>query len=132
MKKILVLIIGLGLLHHAKAQGHTIAVYHAPVYVYRPGLSFGVGYFSPFYSPYGYYNPYGPYIPYGSVYHRQSKLERKEEDIRMDYADKIYSVRQDQSLSKKEKRQTVRALKKQRNQEIHELVANYHKQPPTQ
>ena len=130
MKKLSILLFGLGLLYHAKAQGHAVAVYHAPVYVYRP--NFGVGYFSPFYSPYAYCNPYGVYIPYGSGYHRQTKLERKEEDIRMDYVDKIYSVRKDPSLTSKEKRQTVRSLKKRRNQEIHDLVVNYHKQPPTE
>jgi hypothetical protein len=41
-------------------------------------------------------------------------------------------VRQDDSLTNKQKRQEVRALKKQRDQEIHDLVADYHKKPKIQ
>jgi hypothetical protein len=41
-------------------------------------------------------------------------------------------VRQDDSLTNKQKRQEVRTLKKQRDLEIHDLVASYHKQPKIQ
>jgi hypothetical protein len=66
------------------------------------------------------------------MYNRPSKLQKEEEDIRSDYADRIYSVRQDDSLTNKRKRQEVRVLKKQRDQEIHDLVADYHKKPKIQ
>jgi hypothetical protein len=59
-------------------------------------------------------------------------MQREEEDIRSDYADRIYSVRQDDSLTNKQKRQEVRVLKKQRDQEIHELVVSYHQRPRNQ
>jgi hypothetical protein len=132
MKKCMVIAICLALVYGAQAQhGHVVAVYHGPVYVYRPSLSFGVGYFAPFYSPFGYYGfPYSGYYPYAG-YSSPSKLQRQEADIRADYEDRIYSVRQDSSLTKKEKRQNIRSLKKQRDQEIHDLVANYHKEPVT-
>jgi hypothetical protein len=132
MKKIIVLAICVGLVFTAAAQKvRTVAVYH-PVYV-TPAVGFGVGYYPPFYSPFGYYGlPYGAYYPYGNMYSRPSQMQKEEEDIRSDYADRIYSVRQDESLTNKQKRQEVRALKKQRDQEIHNLVADYHKKPKTQ
>jgi hypothetical protein len=139
MKKLLVILLCTGLSYGTFAQhGHAVVVgaYHAPVYVYRPPVFVGV--YSPFYGPFGYYGipfggfPYPGYFPYPNAYYTPSKLQKKEADIRSDYADRIYSVRQDSSLSNKEKRQAVRSLKKQRNQDIHDLVANYHKQPANQ
>ena len=133
MKKlIVVVVICVGLGFTASAQKvRTVAVYHS-VYV-QPAFGFGVGYYPPFYSPYGFYGlPYGAYYPYGNMYSRPSKLQKEEEDIRSDYADRIYSVRQDESLTNKQKRQEVRSLKKQRDQEIHDLVVSYHQRPKTQ
>lgn len=131
MKKIIVVAICVGFAFTAAAQKvRTVAVYH-PVYVVPP--AFGFGYYAPFYSPFGFYGlPYGAYYPYGNMYSRPSQLQKQEEDIRSDYADRIYSVRQDESLTNKQKRQEVRALKKQRDQEIHDLVADYHKKPKVQ
>ena len=133
MKKlIVVVVICVGLGFTASAQKvRTVAVYHS-VYV-QPAFGFGLGYYPPFYSPYGFYGlPYGAYYPYGNMYSRPSKLQKEEEDIRSDYADRIYSVRQDESLTNKQKRQEVRSLKKQRDQEIHDLVVSYHQRPKTQ
>jgi hypothetical protein len=133
MKKILVVIFCLGLTYFASAQKvRSVAVYHS-VHAFRPSFGFGVGYYPPFYSPFGFYGlPYGAYYPYGNMYSRPSKLQKEEEDIKSDYGDRIYSVRQDDSLTNKQKRQEVRSLKKQRDQEIHELVTSYHKQPKNQ
>ena len=140
MKKLMVVLSCAGFVYSASAQhGHSVVVgaYRGPVYVYRPPVSvvaFGVGINSPFYSPFGYYGypywalPYG-YFPYGMAYYSPSKLQKKEADIRSDYADRIYSVRQDNSLTNKEKRQAVHSLKKQRDQEIRDLEANYYKRP---
>ena len=134
MKKlIVVVVICVGLGFTASAQKvRTVAVYHN-VHAYHPAIGFGFGYYPPFYSPFGFYGlPYGAYYPYGNMYSRPSKLQKEEEDVRSDYADRIYSVRQDDSLTNKQKRQEVRALKKQRDQEIHDLVADYHKKPKIQ
>ena len=134
MKKLFVVVVicaGLGFTASAQ-KVHTVAVYHS-VYAVQPAFGFGVGYYAPFYSPYGFYGlPYGAYYPYGNMYSRPSQLQKEEEDIRSDYADRIYSVRQDDSLTNKQKRQEVRVLKKQRDQEIHDLVADYHKKPKVQ
>jgi len=143
MKRLLVIAMSLSLAYGASAQhGHTVVVpvYHGGIYAFQPriGVGIGFGYYSPYFSPYGFYSypfwafPYGGYYPYGFANNSVSKLQKKEADIRSDYDDRIYSVRQDPSLSSKEKRQTVRSLKKQRNQEIHDLVVNYHKQPVPQ
>ncbi len=128
MKKLIVVLIGLFIAGAASAQvGH--GGFRGHVYAIQPRISVGLGYY-PFYSPFGFYGyPYGSYFPYRAGYARESKLQRKEEDIRADYSDRIYSVRHDSSLSSKQKRETVRSLKKQRKQDLHDLVANYHKQP---
>lgn len=133
MKKLIVVLICVGLGFTVSAQKvRTVTVYHN-VYAFQPAFGFGVGYYAPFYSPFGYYGlPYGAYYPYGSMYSRPSKMQREEEDIRSDYADRIYSVRQDDSLTNKQKRQEVRALKKQRDLEIHDLIVSYHQRPKTQ
>jgi hypothetical protein len=139
MKKLMVIAMSLTVVLAASAQrGHTVVVaggrYPVGVYAY-PHVAFGVGFYPSLYSPFGFYGyplwgfAYGGYLPYGPAYYSPSKLQRKEEDIKSDYADRIYSVRQDNSLTNKEKRQEVRRLKKQRDQEIHDLITNYHKQP---
>ena len=128
----MVIVISLGFASVAAAQSHGGVVgVHSYGYVVQPRISVGFGYY-PFYSPFGYYGlPYGAYYPYGAGYSRQSNLQRKEDEIRSDYADRIYSVHQDNNLTSKQKRQEIRALKKQRKQDIHDLVVNYHKQPVT-
>ena len=130
MKKLLIIVMCACFVFAAKAQTHGISGVHSYGYVIAPRVSVGFGYY-PFYSPFGYYGyPYGYYpYPYGSVYGRPSNLQRKEDDIRADYADRIYSVKQDNSLTSKQKREQIRDLKKERKQAIHDLVVNYHKQP---
>jgi hypothetical protein len=133
MKKFIVAAICVGLGFTAAAQKvRTVGVYRH-VYAFQPAFGFGIGYYPPFYSPFGFYGlPYGAYYPYGNMYSRPSKLQKEEEDIKSDYADRIYSVRQDDSLTNKQKRQEVRSLKKQRDQEVHDLVMSYHQRPKTQ
>jgi hypothetical protein len=135
MKKLMVITFCMGMLFGASAQVHSIGAYHGSVgYVVQPRISVGIG-FAPYYSPFGYYGfpfgiPYGGYYPYGA-FSRPTTLQRKEDEIRSDYEDKIYSVHHDDSLTAKQKRQEVRSLKKERKKEIHDLVANYHNQPVT-
>jgi hypothetical protein len=129
MKKLLFILLCSGIALGATAQHKVVGIYHG-AYAFRPSI--GIGFYSPFYGPYGlpYWGlPYPGYYPYGMGYSRPSNLQRKEEDIRMDYADRIYSVKEDSTLTNKQKRQEIRSLKKERDQNIHELVMNYHKQP---
>jgi hypothetical protein len=141
MKKIWIVGLFLGLSFNVFSQsGHVVVGgFHGVGYVAQPRIGVGVGYYSPFYGPLGFYGyspywglPYGAYNPYGSGYRPESKLQKKEEDIKSDYADRIYSVRHDNSLTSKQKREEVKSLKKQRNKEIKDMVQDYHKQPVTQ
>lgn len=86
-----------------------------------------VGAYSPFY--YG-YNPYmgfgNPYV-YNHFYNRPTKLDLQIADIKNDYQQKIKSAKSDNSISKAERKQVVRDLKHDRDQEIIEVKRNYYK-----
>ncbi len=106
-------------------------VYVAPSYSlgfgygYGLGLGFGYGY------PYFGYPFYGMYpYPYGGSYaSRQSNLDRQIEQIKSDYADKIYSARNATDLNGKERRAEVKRLKQERDDAVNNLRNNYYKTP---
>ncbi len=132
MKKLLIVLLSLGLVTGVSAQrGHIGGGFHGGGYHYiRPHVTvvYG-GAFSPFYPYYGFgYYPFGyPYPPaYG--YSRPSKLTLQIEDIKNDYHDKIWSVKQDKSLTHKQRREKVRELKHERDQAIDDAKRNYYKQ----
>ena len=91
----------------------------------RPVLVMGA--YSPFY--YG-YNPYwgfgNPYA-YNHYYNRPTKLDLQIADIKNDYQQKIKSAKSDKQISKTERKQIVRDLKHNRDQEIIEAKRNYYK-----
>ncbi len=121
MKKLLMIILSVSLFSAVTAQRHGVVVVrsYAPVYSsFNVGLGYG---YSPFYNPY--YSPYG----YNNNY-RPSKLDNQIADITHDYADKIESVRLDKTLSGSQRREEIRNLKKERDNEINEVKINYHKQ----
>ena len=129
MKKLMVIVVALGLAMGASAQrfGHGFGGGH--VYIAPPRVSVGVGLgYSPFYySPFGYY-PYGyGYNNYNNRNYRPSKLDLTIEDIKNDYQDKIWSAKHDTSLSRKERRKTVHQLKTERDQAIIDAKRNYYK-----
>lgn len=134
MKKLMVIVVALGLALGASAQrfghGGGFSRGGGHVYIAPPRVSVGIGYspfYSPFYAPFG-YAPYG--YGYGNVYgrsYRPSKLEMKIEDIKNDYKDKIYSAKHDDSLTRKERRATVHQLRVERDQAINDLKRNYYK-----
>ncbi|HEX4849496.1 MAG TPA: hypothetical protein VFV08_01755 [Puia sp.] len=132
MKRLIIILLSLGLVTAASAQKshigggyhyvrpHVTVVYggYAPFYPYY-GFGFG---FSPYgYAPFGYY----PYAPYG--YSRPSRLTMKIEDIKSDYRDRISSVRHDKSLTHAEKKDKIHELKHERDQEIQDTKSNYYK-----
>ena len=126
MKKLLIVLFSLGLAFGAFAQkGH----YHRGGYhVVRPRVIVGVGtgFYSPFYSPF--YRPYSPfYSPYGSFYNsKPSRLDLEIQDIRLDYEDRINSVKMDDGLSRKEKRQRIKNLKYDRDKAIIDAKKDYY------
>ena len=128
MKKLVVIIIALGLSIAVSAQkitGHFGGGgYYKPYpsVVVRTYVPF---YYSPFYYGYGFY-PYYGYPPYWYQY-RPTKLDLQIEDIKNDYTDKIWSARQDKTLSGEERRNEIRELKHERNQAINDAERNYYK-----
>ncbi len=128
MKKLMVIVVALGLAMGASAQhGRGFGGGHA---YFAPRVSVGVGLgYSPFYySPFGYYPfgyPYG-YNGYNRSY-RPSKLQVQIEDIKNDYSDKIWSAKHDTNLSRKERRREVHELKSERDQAINDAKRSYYK-----
>ncbi|THU35931.1 hypothetical protein FAM09_21300 [Niastella caeni] len=120
----LIIICALGLTFHASAQKVVRAV---PRYYPRTHVSVGVGFgaWGPYY-PY-YYNPWYAYPPGYAFRTRPTKLDMQIEDIRLDYKDKIWSARHDESISRKERRQKVHDLKHERDNEILQAKRNYYK-----
>ncbi len=111
MKKLMMILLAAGMVSVASAQhvrvgggfggyrgGYAIRGYAPAIgFGFYPGLYWGYGY--PYYGyPYGY--------PNGRV---ATKLQMQVSDIKADYADRIASVKSDNTLSGKEKRQQVRS-----------------------
>ena len=133
MKKLMMILLAAGMVSVASAQhvhvgGGYGGGYRTTVvvgggygagwgYGFYPGLAFGLGY------PYWNY-PYG--YPYGRV---PSKLQMQVSDIKADYADRIASVKADNTLSRKEKRQQIRDLKHQRDDAVANAVRGYWRTP---
>ena len=125
MKSVMTLLVGLGLTLAVSAQ-HGRVIVGSRVVIASPGIGFGFGYpyyYAPFGYPFGY--PYG----YNNGYGSSSKLQMKIEDIKNDYKDKIWSAKQDKSLSKDERKNTIHQLKVERDKAINDLKLNYYKQP---
>jgi hypothetical protein len=120
----LIIIFALGITLHASAQKVVRVVPRYPRTHVAVGV--GLGGWGP-YSPY-YYNPWYAYPPgyyygYGA---RPTKLDLEIEDIRNDYKHQIWSVRHDESLSRKERRQKVNDLKHERDNEILQAKKDYY------
>ncbi|HVX28285.1 MAG TPA: hypothetical protein VHB70_18205 [Parafilimonas sp.] len=99
------------IVHPVVPVGPRIAYYHP--YFWHPYYGFGYSwYYGP--RPYYYYHP--------------TKLDRQIVDIENEYSDRIYSVRQDDSLTHHERRMKIRELKRERYQAIEDAKRNYYKQ----
>ena len=122
MKKIFVMLFSLGLVISAAAQHRYIGGHY-----YRPRTTVVVsGGYYPYYS-YPYYSyPFG-YSYLGRPYYGPSRLSVEIEDIQSDYQDRIWSVRHDKSISKRERRMRIHDLKAQRDQAIRDAERNYYK-----
>jgi hypothetical protein len=139
MKKLVVVLVALGLAFGASAQRSkgSGSTHPAPskrvviVRSYSPfSPYFGYGWGSPFYgySPYNAYSPFGYGFNNGYRYDRRpTKLDLQVEDIQNDFQDRITSVRHDDDLSRKEKRKKVQELKDARERAITEAKKNYYK-----
>lgn len=130
MKKLLVIVLALGLVSGASAQKvrgnirglapRTTIVRVVPAYPYY-GYGFGYRY-SPFYSPF-----YDPFYAFPRQESRPSELDLQIEDIKNEYSYKISTAKDDKTLSKDERKQKVRDLKHEREDAIIEAKKNYYK-----
>ena len=129
MKKLLVILMSLGLAYGASAQSHGIRgggyVYH-PRVVVGVGVGYGFGY-GPYY-PWGWYGPWGyPYPPY---YYGQgampTRLALQVEDIKNDYKAQIKATRHDKTIARSERHARIRTLKHDRDQAIIQARKDYY------
>ncbi|BAV05189.1 hypothetical protein [Filimonas lacunae] len=131
MKKILIIMLTLGIVSGASAQRHGGGGIRGG-YGGGTRVIVSAGGYYPFGAYYGFGMPwgYGWGYPYGNGYgtaYRPSRLDMQIEDIKHDYSDKIASARMDQGLTRKEKRYQVKALKRERDNTIFEAKKNYYK-----
>ncbi|MBC8034324.1 MAG: hypothetical protein H7Y03_09270 [Chitinophagaceae bacterium] len=131
MKKLLIVLFSLGLALGASAQKYAGrppirgGIYYRSI----PRVAFGFGAFgSPFNGFYGnpfYYRPF--YDPFYSQPTPPSKLDIEIEEIRNEYAQKIWDAKNDESLPRKERKRKAQELKLERDQTITEAKKNYYR-----
>lgn len=131
MKRLMIIVFSLGLALGASAQykgriagggarivrPHVIIGGYAPVVPYL-GLGYGYGYGL---------NPFYGFPPYSYRSSRPSKLDLRIEDIKLDYKDRIWSVKHDNSLSRKDRKEKVKELKHEKDDAVSNAKRNYYK-----
>ncbi|RXK83909.1 hypothetical protein [Filimonas effusa] len=141
MKKIgMMLLLSLGLFTAANAQRHVGGGIRGGGNFYRGGSRVIVSagpYFPMYYGMgapylgwgYGYGFGYpGPYYNNGYRYApKPSKLDMQIDDIKHEYQQKINAARDDNSISGKERRATVRSLKNEREMAITQAKRDFYK-----
>jgi hypothetical protein len=136
MKKLLVLLLVMGVAFGAYAQAkinrggairsfrpRTTIIAVAPVLPYY-SMGYGARYgyrFSPFYDPF-----YDPFYSSQRFESKPSELDLEIEDIKNDFDYKIDNVKDDEALSKQDKKQRVRDLKHQRDDAIIEAKKKFY------
>ncbi|MEO8582643.1 MAG: hypothetical protein ABI415_02540 [Flavitalea sp.] len=125
MKKLLVFLFAISLAAGASAQkGHRGGSFHV-----RPRVIVGIGGGFGGYYPYSpYYQPYSPfYRGYGyNPYARPSRLDLDIQGIKLDYEDRIKSVKMDDGLKRREKRERIKELKYERDKAIIDAKKDYY------
>jgi hypothetical protein len=120
MKKILMILVIAVMALRVSAQKVIV-----PRYYSQPRVYVTTGFYPPLY-PYSYYGMLYPY-PYAVHPYRETKLERKIDDIKRDYQDRIWSARHNKTLSRKERKTTIHELNHERDQAILDAKQNYYK-----
>lgn len=133
-KKLLIVLFSLGLALGASAQrGHGGGGYHGGGYhgggvafYPRTYVGFGLGFGYPFYPYGGFYGPYG-YPPYYYGYGAMpSRLALQIDDIKNDYAAQIKATKDDKTLTRKERRDSVNQLKHDRDATVIQARRDYY------
>lgn len=121
MKKISIVLFSIFITLSASAQ----KVVFRPVVPVGPRIVYYQPYF--FWHPYyGFYNRWYYRQP-ANYYHHLTNLDKQILNIEDEYADRISSVRADDSLTNHQRRVKIRALKHERDQAILDAKANYYK-----
>ena len=126
MKTLLIILVSVTLSLGASAQ-HRGHYYRAPHYyprtqVYISPFSYGFNYGYPYFG-YPYYG-----TPYGNPYYVNRvpyKLSLEIQSIKIDYKNRIREARKDKSLSHSQRREQIRSLKAERDQEIINAQKNF-------
>lgn len=143
MKRIFIMLLALGLFTAADAQRHiggggrggfyrgggTRVIVSAGAYnPFYYGMGYGLG--SPYFGM-GYGFGYGYPQPYYNGYRyspKPSKLDMQVEDLKHEYQQKINAAKDDDSISGKERRATVRELKRERDEAITQAKRDFYKE----
>jgi len=130
MKKIVLMLLTVGLVFSASAQIHGGG--RGSVRIIAPRVTIIGGYATFTEYRYGYaYNPYFGYNPWYSsrMYHsvRSIKLDLQIEDINNDYQDRIWSAKHAKDLSRSDRRTKVHELKHERDSAIIDAKRNDYK-----
>jgi len=147
MRKLL-LVYGL-LLSIASSTSAQVYIHGGGGYYAHPHVSVGIGvgigpYYRPFYPYYGYgYAPYFAYPPYGyggyygypngygyqRSYSRPTKLDLQIQNIKDDYNERIYQVKHDKNVKRKQRKELVHELEIQRDKAIIQAQRDYYLKP---
>ena len=117
MKKVLIVMCLFLLAGSVSAQRFSHGGYYAPRVIVSGG----------FYPYYGFGFPLYPAPYYGYGYNRPSKMAMQIQDIKNDYADKIWSAKHDKSVPRRERRKIVHQLKQERDRAIDDVKRNYYR-----
>lgn len=126
MKKLLFVLLSIGLALGVSAQ----KVVRGGGHIVRPRVSVGLGLgYAPFYPWYA--SPWYGYPWYGAPYawgypSRPSRLDLAVQDVKTDYADRIKSVRMQDDMTGREKRQAIRQLRTDRDKAIVQTQKDYY------
>jgi hypothetical protein len=127
MKTLIIILVSVTLSLGAAAQHRVYYhAYHPRVYIapYSYGLGFGYPYFGYPYFGYPYYgNPFD--YPFYGNRPMPYKLSLQIQSIKVDYKNKIREARKDKSLSHSQRRQEIRSLKAERDQDIINAQRNF-------
>ncbi len=132
MKKLLIILFSIGIGLGASAQKYAYR-YPGPGvrYYARPRVSIGIGAFAPplygyYRSPYAYSPFYRPYYRPYNYQARPTKLDLQIEDIKNDYEQRIWDVKHDENLSRKERKRAIKVLITERDREITQAKKDYY------
>ena len=129
-KKLLIVLFSLGLAFGASAQrgGHFSGGYHGGGVAFYPRTYVGVGLGFGYYPYGGLYGPWGyPYPPYYYGYGAMpSRLALQIDDIKNDYNAQIRDVKQDKSLTRKDRRAKINQLKHDRDAAVIQARRDYY------